>query len=150
MEKEKYWFVKKWWFWAIIVAFLGICIIAGSTSKTERKIYNLEGEVLGEYGKEIVLNANTDAPAKKYLYKIPAGTYTVTTDNTKITAFYIVKDTITTEDSAYPEILNYVSEQYSLTNSSLQKNAEKEVTITINDDESINIIGKDKLKLVKK
>ena len=127
MEKEKYWFVKKWWFWAIIVAFLGICVIVGSPSKKETKVYELEGEVLGEYGKEIVLNANTDAPAKKYLYKIPAGTYTVTTDNLKITGFYIVKDTITTEDSEYPEILNYVSEQYSLTNSSLQEHAEKEL-----------------------
>ena len=52
---------------------------------TQTKTYTLTGEQLGEYGREVILNKDTDMPTTKYLYKLPSGTYKVTTNNEKIT-----------------------------------------------------------------
>lgn len=115
----------------------------------EAVVYALKGQELGEYGKKITLNANTDMPVDKYLYKIPAGKYKVTTSESKFyVAFFIVKDEITTEDNPnYPEVLDYVSEQYMLTNTDDDLNglASKEVEITLGEDESIQIDDKKEL-----
>ena len=83
--------LKKWWFWVIIVAVLGVIGLAtgggdtstttdSSTNTNEQAVkYTITGETLGQYGKEITLNKDSDMPVKKYLYKLPAGTYKVTT-----------------------------------------------------------------------
>lgn len=114
-------------------------------NSSENIQYTITGETLGELGKEIILNKNTDMPTTKYLYKLPEGSYKVTTNTTGLGNFYIVKDEITTEDTAYPEILNYVGSAYMLTNGNNTFNgkAKKEVTITLKDDESIQIVGND-------
>lgn len=145
---------KQWWFWVII----GVFVIAGygaSLNKTDEKSgdetnqgssqtttgkkYELSSNSLGEYGKAVVLNKDSDMPATKNLYKLPAGKYKVTTTNKKYSAFWIVKDEIGKEDSKYPEILQYVGEQYTLTagDDDLNGHASKEATITLKEDESI-------------
>ena len=104
--------------------------------------YELTGGEIGKYGREITLNANTDMPAKKILYKIPAGTYKVTTTYEKLSAFWIVKDNpVNTGTEQYPEELKYVGGQHSLTagNNNFNGMAVKEDEVTINADESINI-----------
>lgn len=159
MEKLKE-LSKKWWFWVIVVILiLGIIgmdsddtsnMNVNSNKKEEVKRpvkYELIGEELGEYGKEVVLNKNTDMPAKKYLYKLPAGEYKATTTFEKMATFWIVKDKVVkTGTDEYPEELNYVSEQYGLTAGDNDFNgmAKKEVKISLNDDESILLIGTDK------
>ena len=50
----------------------------------ERADYVLTADETGEYGRIVTLNANTDMPVDKYLYKIPAGKYKVTTDHKKL------------------------------------------------------------------
>lgn len=100
-----------------------------------------EGE-LGEYGRVITLNANSDMPVDKYLYKLPSGTYVVTTNFEKMTGFNIVKDEITIEEGNedYPECLDYVSSSgYLSANPDYNENANTQITITLNDDESISI-----------
>ena len=100
-----------------------------------------EGE-LGEYGRVITLNANSDMPEDKYLYKLPSGTYVVTTNFEKMTGFNIVKDEITIEEGNddYPECLDYVSSSgYLSANPDYNENANTQITITLNDDESISI-----------
>ena len=78
----------------------------------------------------------------KFLYKIPAGTYKVTTDNEKTTSFNIVKDNIKiNKDEKYPEELDYV-QNYLIT-----KNQDQQ--IELKEDESIQIIDKDTIKLKK-
>lgn len=159
MEKLKE-LSKKWWFWVIVVVLVFGIIGMGSgetsntnendTNKNETKQtvkYELTGEELGEYGKEVILNKDTDMPAKKYLYKLPAGKYKATTTFEKMAAFWIVKDEVVkTGTEAYPEELDYVSEQYSLTAGDNDFNgmAKKEVEFTLNDDESILLIGTNK------
>lgn len=103
--------------------------------------YEIITDNLGDYGKDIVLNANTDLPVTKRVYKIPSGTYEVSTDTDKFATFFIVKDKIAnTGEAPYIEELDYVSSQYTLTNgeNDLNGNAKKNVIITINDDESIS------------
>lgn len=119
----------------------------------EKEIYNIIGEEIGKYGKKVILNANTDSPTEKYLYKIPSGTYQVTTTDLKYSTFWIVKDNIVkTGTEQYPEELEYVGEQQMLTanNDNLNGQAKKVIEITINDDESIQTVGKSVLTFEKK
>lgn len=110
--------------------------------ETKKEVkYRIVSDYLGDYGKDIVLNANTDSPTTKRLFKIPSGTYEVSTETNKFATFFIVKDkTIIDKSEKYPEGLDYVSSQYTLTNGSndLNGTAKKSVIITLNDDESIN------------
>ena len=127
-----------------VLLFATGCDLEESNNDTivEKHKYELVGGEVGEYGKEITLNANTDLPTKKILYKLPAGTYKVTTTYEKLAAFWIVKDDVVrTGPEAYPEELKYVGEQNSLTagNNDFNGMASKEVEVTINSDESINL-----------
>ena len=103
--------------------------------------YELSGSELGEYGRIVVLNENTDMPVEKKLYKLPEGKYRVTTTNEKFSAFYIAKDEVGIEEGNedYPEMLQIVGEEYMLTagDEDLNGNAVKEVVIEIAADESI-------------
>ncbi len=155
--------IKKWWFWLIVgIVLLGVLgVIFGDTEEptvdpnsgnntvekeddSNKLKYIITGEELGDYGRKVVLNANTDAPATKYLYKIPTGKYTVTTTDNGFAPFFIVKDNVVrTGSDAYPEELNYVSNQYSLTAGTNDYNgqAKKSVEIEVKEDESILING---------
>lgn len=152
MEEKIKGLVKKWWFWVIVVVLIiGIAGMGAenvdtdtSNNSNETIKYTLTGETLGKYGKKIILNANSDMPTTKYLYKLPEGTYAVTTTFDKLANFYIVKDEIAnTGTDEYPEELNYVSEAYFLTNGENNFNgrAKKSVEINVDNDESILIIG---------
>lgn len=116
-----------------------------SNSSKQAVTYTITGETLGEYGKEVTLNQNSDMPTKKYLYKLPAGTYKATTSFNKMANFFIVKDeTITVSNNTeYPEELNYVGEAYLLTagDNDFNGHAKKEVTITLGEDESVQVVG---------
>lgn len=165
---------KKWWFWAIIIVMLGLISSVtdnsntietvqnqnGDTAQDDNSssqraiIYKIKGEVLGEYGKEVILNKDTDMPAKKYVYKIPAGSYRVTTTYGKMASFFIIKDPVITNsgDEEYPEELNYASEEpYFLTSGEDDFNgrAKKEMTITLSNDENIQVVGTEKLTFEK-
>lgn len=156
MEKLKE-LSKKWWFWVIAVllvfGLIGVGLEDTSNTNVNESVqkenkntvkYELTGEELGEYGREVILNKNTDLPATKYLYKLPAGKYKGTTTFEKMATFWIVKDEVVkTGTEKYPEELNYVSEQYGLTAGDDDFNgmAKKEVEFTLNSDESILLIG---------
>ncbi len=119
----------------------------------EEADYVITADEIGEYGKIVTLNENTDMPVDKYLYKLPAGDYKVTTDHKKLAGFFIVKDEPTTEpdNPDYPEVLDYVDDGddsnvgsgYQLTagDDDFNGNAKKEVYITLGEDESISIPG---------
>ena len=129
-------------FLIIFIAIMWILIIFMCIA-FDNKTYTLTGGTLGEYGKKITLNKDTDTPVDKYIYKIPQGAYTVTTDNDKKTSFFIVKDDLNVnKDEKYPEELNYVH-SYLLT-----KN--EKIEITLKEDESIQIVGKDTIILTQK
>jgi hypothetical protein len=123
--------------------------IAKNDSTSTAETITLVGEELGEYGREVVLNAKSDMPVSKFLYKIPAGKYQVTTDAKKVASFFVVKDEINNNgDEKYPEELIPVSEGYNLTASPEdydEKLAVPEVIIEVQEDESIQVVGKDTL-----
>ena len=149
VEKVKKPIYKKWWFWVIVVLLVfGLFGMGGNkdeekaTAENEDTVtYELVGGEVGEYGTVITLNKDTDMPVDKYMYKLPAGDYTVTTTNQKVSAFYVAKDEIGQEEgnTEYPEILVPVTEEYMLTagDDDLNGHAQKEVTISIKSDESI-------------
>lgn len=133
----------------IVVAFISLFLIGCTADKKPiKKVevpkevkYRIVSDYLGDYGKDITLNANTDSPTTKRLYKIPSGTYEVSTETNKYATFFIVKDKVANNGKApYVEELEYVSSQYTLTNgeNDLNGTAKKTVIITLNDDESIN------------
>jgi hypothetical protein len=164
MEFKK--LIKKWWFWVLII-FVGIPFMVGvfegigdiatgnvstntsientinnTITETSKEAYTLKGGEIGAYGKKVTLNANTDMPVDKYLYKLPAGKYKITTDNKKTTSFFIVKDNITkNQNEKYPEELNIVK-SYLITNSD-------NVEIELKNDESIQIVDNDSITLTK-
>lgn len=168
MEKANKPIYKKWWFWVIVILVIGIIANPSSfkkgieegmhtntnieESKTAEK-YTIIGGELGEFGKEIILNKDTDMPSSKYLYKLPAGNYTVTTTNNKYSTISVVKDEIIKNDNNnYPEELSYVGEQYMLTasNDDLNGRAKKSIDITLNEDESFLVLDKEELIFEKK
>lgn len=125
-----------------------------NVSDSKNEVYQIEGETLGEYGKKITLNANSDMPVDKYLYKLPEGTYKVTTTYEKVLNFYIVKDEILTDPNGgeYPESLDYVqNDAFVLTAGENDFNgyAKKEIEITLESDESIQLVGTGTLILEK-
>lgn len=145
-------FYKRGIFWIVIIVVLIIIGFFADSSdnntvnpeetNNSEISYTLTGETLGEYGKKITLNKDTDMPVEKYLYKLPAGSYVITTSEDKTVAFNIVKDKIiTNKDEKYPEELDYVE------NNLIKQNEKK--TITLKDDESIQIIGKSTIKIEK-
>lgn len=127
---------------------------AATETSTPAEKYILVGEELGEYGRKVILNKNTDMPVEKYLYKLPAGTYTVTTTNEKMSAFSVVKDEIGIEEgnTDYPETLQYVGQQYLLTAGDDDFNgyASKSVVVTLAEDECFQLIGADTFIFEKK
>ena len=129
------------------------CDFDEATNGEESKVtYEVIGGELGEYGKEVILNKNTDMPTTKILYKIPTGTYVVTTDAEKVISVAIVKDEIANTGSEnYPEELQYVTNPQNLTASDgYEKLALKEYEITINDGESLLINGEATITLTQK
>lgn len=154
VAKQKKPIYKKVWFWVVVVLLiLGLPGACSSEPQEQEQSQSQEsapvaytitcGET-GEYGRVVTLNANTDLPTDKYLYKLPAGIYKVTTTNDKLASFFIVKDEITIEEgnSDYPEILDYVTTTgYQLTagDDDFNGRAKKEVTVTIGEDESISV-----------
>lgn len=160
-DGEKKPFFKKAWFWVVVVILvLGVFGSGGESDSAaepesgtdqqvqeqsqsnEDLVYTITGGST-LHGTVVTLNADTDMPVDKYLYKLPAGTYKVTTTNEKMAAFSIVKDEITIEEgnTEYPETLNYVSDQYLMTagEDDFNGHAVKELTVTIGEDESISI-----------
>lgn len=157
-KKTPFW--KKKWFWIAFIV-LGLIGWLGSgteepstTSETETPaaesieeaavVYTITGGETGEYGKIVTLNKDTDMPVEKYLYKLPAGTYKVTTTDEKMASFFIVKDEIIIDEDNvdYPENLDYVStDGYLMTagDDDFNGKAKKEVVVTIAEDESISI-----------
>ena len=80
-------------------------------------------------------------PDDRYLYKIPAGKYKVITTWSKMTSFGIVNDNnekAIDPDTNY-EYMQHVGDDYSLTagEDDFNGHAEKEVVITLGEDESI-------------
>lgn len=158
---------KKWWIVAVAVLFILIGLFGGKddTSKAPKsapnpaythnpasapspakEIIKLTGEELGEYGRIVILNVNSDLPAEKYLYKVPAGKYRVTTDAAKAATVYIVKDEVQyTGSEKYPQELAYIGKGQIVTaGEELVKKglASKEIIVTIAEDESILLVGK--------
>lgn len=138
----------------IIIVICTIIIIAvlNMSDDSSKKTYTITGETLGEYGKKITLNKNTDIPVDKYLYKIPAGSYIVTTNNDKVTSFFIVKDDVVNNgDDKYPEELNYVKSFLITSNDSMINDTiKKEFEIEVKEDESIQLVGTDDLNITEK
>lgn len=171
--KESKEFYKNWKFYAIAFAvlFIGSAVINGITGYDKDKqdasslvdspkeetvlaSYTITGQTAGEYGKEVILNANSDAPASKYLYKLPSGKYKVTTTYEKMASFFIVKDQIKidSDDKDYPETLDYVEgKSYLLTagKDDFNGKAKKEVEVTIEEDESVQIVDSPQLTFKK-
>ena len=171
--KESKEFYKNWKFYAIVFAvlFVGSAVINGVTgndkdrqgtsssvnsSKEEAVLasYTITGQTTGEYGKEVTLNANSDTPASKYLYKLPSGKYKVTTTYEKMASFFIVKDQIKIDSNNkdYPETLDYVEgKSYLLTagKDDFNGKAKKEVEVTIGKDESVQIVNSPQLTFKK-
>lgn len=138
-----------------MVAIIAIAIImlisacgknsAADETKPEKETIKLTGGELGDYGRIVKLNEKSDSPVDKFLYKIPAGNYKVTTDFNKVVVLYIVKDEVQNTGSGnYPEELAYVGDGYKL--SADKKNikngiAAGEAEITVGEDESILLVN---------
>lgn len=126
--------------------------IATTDSDKKETTYTIIGEKTGKYGKIITLNKDTDMPVDKYLYKLPAGKYKVTTNDTTMASVFVVKDEtgIEEDNTDYPEILQYVSEGYNLmVGDDLNGHASDSCEISISKDESFQVVGTSKLTFTK-
>lgn len=152
--------LKKWWFWVIVVILIGVISALSSGNKksdsasnndNQRKAvtYTITGEVPGEYGQEVTLNKDSDMPNKEYLYKLPAGSYKVTTTSENVANFFVVKDEIkiVSTNDKYPEELDYTGKGYHLTSKDEKVfgKTKKEILTSLGADESVQIVGTDVL-----
>lgn len=157
--------LKKWlkiaiiaaaWLIYLLIAFSGGASSEGTEEPTdinnEEITYTIVGEEIGQYGKIVTLNKDSDMPVDKYLYKLPAGKYKVLTEDTTAASVFIVKDEIGIEEgnTDYPETLQYVSEGYILmVGNDLNGHAASSYEISLNEDESIQIVGTSELLFTK-
>lgn len=148
MEEKKTPIYKKWWFIALVV-FFGLPLVCmpfmsdqvnEGTDQSIGNIYRITGGETGEYGRKVTLNANSDMPNDKYLYKLPAGTYAITT-TAKGTQISVVKDSTTMEGEI--EVLDYVGEPIVLFKDDTGE-------LTVAEDESFTVPEGDYIKFVRK
>lgn len=119
-EKKKKPIFKKWWFWLIVVFILGAFGNSGSdteatpttqaitevtTEPTEAATVSIEliaGEP-GEYGELFTLNKDTEFEETYYVYRIPAGTYTVTNAGEYMDQINVCSEEVHTTDEGWEE-----------------------------------------------
>ena len=123
-EKKKKPIFKKWWFWLIVVFILGAFGNSGSdaettpttapttqaitevtTEPTEAATVSIEliaGEP-GEYGELFTLNKDTEFEETYYVYRIPAGTYTVTNAGEYPNQINVCSEEVHTTDDGWEE-----------------------------------------------
>jgi hypothetical protein len=133
--------MKKYIFLAL-VAVLSLGVLVGCATKEEAPVAEII-EISNNdttNAKEVVLNADSDMPVTKFLHKVDAGTYQVTTNFDKVVPVAIVKDEINViENSDYPDELNFV-EIFKLTgNPEKFEGSVGNKIITIAEDESISL-----------
>lgn len=114
---------KKWWFWLIVLFFLGAIGSGGDDTTSEPvtlpapsaqpistepvtssavTIDLVAGEA-GSYGELFTINKGTEFEETYYIYHIPAGTYTVTNTGEYMNQFNVYSDEITVNDAGWEE-----------------------------------------------
>lgn len=98
-DKPKKPIFKRWWFWLIVAALVfGVLTPGQSTTQPTQNTtaesadaslpkselsFTLSSDDPGEYGEEVVLNANTENEYHFFAFHIPAGDYRVSFGGTK-------------------------------------------------------------------
>lgn len=132
--------ISTWWFWTVIFVIISGLIYAKENYGL--KIYALNGQELGKYGREIKYEESGNYN-KGYLHKIPAGKYIATTKD-KYACFNIFDDGVLENDqSEYDN--DYIPETHCLY-SSLDDEIgdfifEKSANIELGNNQSILVIG---------
>lgn len=113
---------KEWWFWLIVVVFISFLgnndsatepvetaptaeAIVETTSATDASvspIVLIAGEA-GAYGELFTMNKDTECEETYYIYRIPAGTYTVTNVGEYMSQFNVYSDEIHVNEAGWEE-----------------------------------------------
>lgn len=99
--KKKKPFYKKIWFWLIVV--LSLIGFAGSNDLDGSSIELVAGEE-GEYGELFTINKGTEFEETYYIYRIPAGTYTVTNTGDYMGQFSVYGETVYITEEGWEEL----------------------------------------------
>lgn len=104
----------KWWQWLLIVMAVLFVIGTLGPKKEKNEIITITANETGEYGKVITFNEGSENEDKNYIYKLPTGTYKVTTDYNKVGNIFLLEADPVNEEA---QELNYRnSESYMITN----------------------------------
>lgn len=71
--------------------------------KEEQTIISIDGDSLGDYGKEYTYNEGTDSPKTVVIYNIPTGTYEVTNEGEYTNQLNVYSDETTTTEEGWEE-----------------------------------------------
>lgn len=128
-EVKKKWY-KKWWIWAIIVVVIFAAASGGNnddvsakedettvsdinetqTDTTEDVVdeqplsFELIAGEQGEYGELFTINKDTEFEETYYIYRIPAGTYTVTNIGEYMNQFNVYGETVYVTEEGWEEL----------------------------------------------
>ena len=126
-NKSKKPFFKKWWFWLIVVLMIGSCgansdtatdpvsttppttqtPTSEPTTAANTSIELIAGEP-GEYGELFTINEGTEFEETYYIYRIPAGTYTVTNAGKYMSQFNVYSGEVHVTDDGWEEFTEAV------------------------------------------
>jgi hypothetical protein len=124
MQGHKKPLFKKWWFWLIVVFFLSAIASGGSdaesasatvtppttqapTTEETVTIELIAGEP-GEYGELFTINKDTEFEETYYIYRIPAGTYTVTNAGEYMNQFNVYSGEVQVNKDGWEEFTEAV------------------------------------------
>lgn len=112
-----------------------------TTQTAEKLSFTLVAGEKGEYGEWFTINKDTEFEENYYVYRVPAGTYTVTNAGKYMDQFNVYGDKVYTTDAGREELSDVIYVK-------LFKQGESD-TVTIEDGQIIKISGNGTWELVR-
>lgn len=137
----------------VFLKFIGACLLivavivwwesarpTGYTSTTQKtQVITLCADEKGDYGEMFTLNKGTEFEESYYIYRVPAGTYTITNTGKYMDQFSVYGEKVYVTDDGWEELSDVVYVK------ALQPNESD--TVTISDGQIIEIHGSGTWKL---
>lgn len=87
----------------IMALLLLVCLLLAGCGAS-KTVITLEADVKGDYGEMFSLNKDTEFEENYYIYRVPAGTYTVTLTGKYMDQFNVYGETVYITESGYEEL----------------------------------------------
>ena len=87
-----------------IALLLCLCLLLVGCGAKKTETISLVAGVQGQYGEPFTINKGTEFEENYFIYRVPAGTYTVTNVGEYISQFNVYGETVYTTDDGWEEL----------------------------------------------